>query len=100
MILYNVTVNIDKEVENEWLQWMKQIHIPNVLKTGMFVDHKMYKIMADDPQGTSYSIQYFADSMEKLNKYQSEFASALQAETIQNYGRHLVAFRTVLESVD
>jgi len=100
MILYNVTINIDKEVESEWLQWMKQIHIPNVLKTGMFVDHKIYKIMADEPQGTSYSIQYFADSMEKLNNYQLHFAPALQAETLENYGKHLVSFRTLLESVD
>ncbi len=100
MILYNVTVNIDKEVEEEWLQWMKQTHIPNVLNTGMFVDHKIFRIMADEPQGTSYSIQYFADSIEKLNRYQSEFAPALQAETMQNYGKHQVAFRTLLESVD
>lgn len=100
MILYNVTVNIDKEVEEEWLQWMKQIHIPNVLNTGMFTDHKIFRIMSDEPQGTSYSIQFFANTMEKLNRYQAEFAPALQAETMQKYGNHLVAFRTLLESVE
>ena len=28
MILYNVTVNIDKDVEQDWINWMKNTHIP------------------------------------------------------------------------
>ncbi|MEO8448027.1 MAG: DUF4286 family protein, partial [bacterium] len=28
MILYNVTVNVDDSVHDEWLEWMKTIHIP------------------------------------------------------------------------
>ena len=33
-ILYNVTVSIDKDVEKEWLEWMKKVHIPDVMRTG------------------------------------------------------------------
>jgi hypothetical protein len=100
MILYNVTINIDKEVEEEWLLWMKNIHIPNVMKTGMFVDNKIYRIKADEPEGTSYSIQYFAKSMKEMDRYQNEFSADMQAEVMKKYGKHLVAFRTLLESVD
>lgn len=100
MILYNVTVNVDKDVEKEWLLWMKGIHIPNVMKTGMFVENKIYRILADEPEGTSYSIQYFANSMKEMDQYQNEFANAMQAEVMGKYGKHLVAFRTLLESVD
>ena len=34
MILYNVTVNIDTDVEEDWIEWMKETHIPEVMKTG------------------------------------------------------------------
>jgi hypothetical protein len=39
MIVYNVTVNIDGAVEQEWLKWMKEVHIPEVLATD---EEKLY----------------------------------------------------------
>nr|MCU0398295.1 DUF4286 family protein [Cyclobacteriaceae bacterium] len=78
MYLYNVTVGIDKEVELEWVTWMKTEHIPDVLSSGMFVDNKMYKVLHDNEDGTvSYSIQYFAESLDQVVKYLEEFAPAM-----------------------
>ena len=34
MIIYNVTSNIDESIHDEWLNWMRQEHIPQVLGTG------------------------------------------------------------------
>ena len=42
MILYNVTVGIDEDVEEEWLVWMIKIHIPEVMATEMFKTFEMY----------------------------------------------------------
>ncbi len=36
MILYNVTVALDPAIETEWLAWMQQEHIPEVMATGCF----------------------------------------------------------------
>ena len=33
MIIYNVTVGVDKSIEADWLAWMKEVHIPDVIKT-------------------------------------------------------------------
>ena len=41
MILYNITVNIDHDIHQEWLVWMKDIHIPDVLSTGLFIENKI-----------------------------------------------------------
>ena len=32
MIIYNVTISIDKEAETHWLDWMKNTHIPDVMQ--------------------------------------------------------------------
>ena len=45
MIIYNVTVKIDHSVHQEWLDWMKNNHIQDVIKTGHFVDYKICKIL-------------------------------------------------------
>lgn len=100
MILYNVTVNIDKAVEAEWKAWMKEVHIPEVLATGLFVESKFFRLLQEEPQGTTYSVQYFAESIEKFKEYEEKYAHQLQQEHMQKYGNKAMAFRTLLESVD
>jgi hypothetical protein len=81
MLLYNVTVGIDSDIEMEWLEWMKAKHIPDVLNTGMFIDYKIYKVLHDNNDGTvSYSVQYFATSLELVVQYLEVFAPAMAEE--------------------
>ena len=101
MILYNVTVSIDKGVEEEWLAWMKEEHIPEVMDTGKFVDYKFYRVMAQqNDQATSYSIQYFAEGMKELQLYMAIDAAELQKQALARFPDKFAAFRTVLQSVD
>ena len=99
MILYNVTVSIDQEVSKEWLDWMKEIHIPDVLATGLFLENKVARIHAEEEGGISYSIQYLLNSWYDYNLYQNKFASNLQKEYQLKYANKSVAFRTVLEII-
>jgi hypothetical protein len=100
MLLYNVTVGIDKDVEAEWLQYMRDVHMPDVLKTGMFVSSKMYKVLHDQDDGTiSYSIQYFAASIEHVNQYLEVFAPVLIEKHKKRFANRHVAFRTLLEEI-
>ena len=97
MIIYNVTVNIEQDVHDEWLNWMKNIHIPDVMKTNCFVEHKICKVLVEEEQGTTYSIQYTAPDMQTLEKYQREHAPRLQKEHSERFANKFVAFRTLLE---
>ena len=99
MILYNVTVNIDHEVEEDWLRWMKEVHIPEVMATGLFLENRMFKVLADDDGGTTYAIQYSCATMADYEEYRDVHAARLQAETQRYYGGRFVAFRTLLEAV-
>lgn len=99
MILYNVTINIDADIHDEWLKWMKEVHIPDVLATGMFEEGKVARILAEEEGGRAYSIQYLAKTMDDYNRYQSEFAPKLQAEHQERYGGKFAAFRTLLHIV-
>ncbi len=100
MILYNVTVAIDKKVEKDWLNWMKETHIPEVMRTNVFQEYKFFKVMnTEDPESSSYSVQYFAKDMNKIKLYMSAFASDLQQEAHQKWPNQMAAFRTLLEAV-
>ena len=101
MLLYNVSVTMDKDIETEWLQWMKEIHIPEVMATGCFLESLIYRLLhqpsGDDP---TYVIQYRCESQEKLNTYFEKFADALRDKHNGRYKNRFVAFRTVMEEVD
>jgi len=99
MILYNVTVSIDESVHDEWLGWMLNTHIPEVMATGLFLENRVCKIHAYEEGGKSYSIQYLAPDMESYDLYQQEHAPALQASHNDKYAGKFAAFRTVLEVI-
>lgn len=101
MIVYSVTVTIDESVEADWLKWMKEVHIPDVLDTGIFTEHRMLKVItsANTDDGQSYNIQYDCPSMADLHKYQVQFAPKLQQEHTERYKDKFAAFRTLLEKV-
>ncbi len=100
MIIYNVTVKVDPQTHEEWLQWMKTKHIPEVIATGFFIDHKIFRLLdLDENDGVTYAIQYFCTSMEDYREYQKNHAPALQQEHSKRYQNKFVAFRSLLQQV-
>ncbi|MFM9943814.1 MAG: DUF4286 family protein [Bacteroidia bacterium] len=101
MILYNVTINVDDEIIDEWLVWMKKTHLPEVMATGKFISYEMYKIQNHNPMDLSnnYSVQYYANSLLEYEDYLENYAPALKQKTIEKYGEQVNAFRTLLEKI-
>ena len=66
MIVYSVTITINKDIESEWLKWMKEIHIPEVINTGYFKDWNLQKLIlpADKENEMTFRIEYFLSSFE------------------------------------
>lgn len=100
MILYNVTLNVEEGIHEEWQAWMIEKHIPDVMATGMFLDYQMCKLISHQEQGVTYAIQYRCKDMKTLHNYQTNHAPELQKEVIEKYADKCVAFRTLLEVID
>ncbi|GAA0874300.1 DUF4286 family protein [Wandonia haliotis] len=99
MILYNVTVSIDEAVHDDWLKWMKEVHIPDVMATGLFLESRIARIHAEEEGGLSYAISYLCESKAVLEQYNTLFAPKLQREHALRYNGQFAAFRTILEVV-
>jgi hypothetical protein len=99
MFIYNVTINIDPSVHDEWLKWMKEVHIPDVMRTGCFVENRVLKVLHVEDEGTTYSIQYTFKDMSDMEEYRARHAPRLQKDTMDRYKDKFVAFRTLLEIV-
>jgi Domain of unknown function (DUF4286) len=93
---------MEKSMAPEWLEWMKQVHIPEVMNTGCFQDYKILKLITnvpDDP-GINIAIQYRAISLGDYYRYRDEYAPILQKKTLEKYGENITAFRSLLEEVE
>ncbi|WP_025143975.1 DUF4286 family protein [Pedobacter jeongneungensis] len=99
MFLYNVTLILEDAAAEEWLQWMQDVHIPEVMATGLFVSNRLLKVVDSPNEGVTYCAQYVAETLEQYNKYQEEFAPALQAELNERYKNRFVAYRSLMEFV-
>jgi len=100
MYIYNVTTNVAEEIHDQWLQWMKQKHIPNMLATGKFINAKMCQVLIDEEMGgVTYAVQYTTESKDILEAYYNENATKLREEAMQLFGDKIVAFRTELKVI-
>lgn len=101
MYIYNVTINIEEAVHEAWLKWMREIHIPEMLATGKFVQARMCRVMVvEEGGGITYAIQYLTSSPEVLQQYYKEDAQRLRADALRQFPDKFVAFRTELQVVD
>lgn len=100
MYIYNVTTNIEESIQERWVKWMKDKHIPDMLATGKFINAKMSKVLVEeDMGGTTYSVQYSVLDKATLEKYYTEDATKLREETNTLFAGSFVAFRTELEVI-
>jgi hypothetical protein len=100
MYIYNVTSNIDESIHKQWIKWMHETHIPDMLATGKFSNAKMCKVLVEeDMGGVTYSVQYTTTSKETLEQYYKEDAPRLRNEAMKLFADKMLAFRTELEII-
>ena len=100
MLIYNVTSGVDKEIEQEWLLWMKETHISDVMGTKMFTAYRLYRVLSSENEGTvSYAVQYSVTSLKQVDQYLETYAPALRDDVKKKFGDKVLSFRTLLEEV-
>jgi hypothetical protein len=100
MFLYNVTYNIEHAAHDEWLAWMKQSHVPDVMATNLPIGNRIFRLLTEiDNGGVTYTFQFFFADMEDYETYQNQHANRLRAEIDRRYHNKYVVFRTLLEEV-
>ena len=97
MICYNVFLELDPSLnEAEWIDYMIQEHIPEVMKSGCFNSSQMMKVTDSDRQ---WHIQYVLDGMDNMQTYQHSFADQLKKEVVERYPNKFTASRTITQII-
>jgi hypothetical protein len=99
MVLYNVTVSLDPNVENEWLSYMREKHIPAIMETGCFIEARLCRVHGEEEGGVTYATSYVSPSQTILDQYLSTFALALRDDFNKHWQGKFAAFRTNLSVI-
>ena len=99
MIIYNVTVSVEQSVKEDWLKWMQDVHILEVMATGVFLKSQINRVMVQGDSDNTFAIAYTCESMKNLHQYQLKFAPELQKKHVARYGEKAVTFRTLMEVI-
>src|SRR6188768_19107 len=100
MIIYNVTVKVSLPRSEEWVLWMKEEHIPELMATGLFVESRLSRLLEqDESEGITFSAQYFCQTLEDYRTYINQYAPLMREKGLGRFGDQMIAFRSVMEEI-
>lgn len=100
MIIYNVTIKVTHEIAQDWVNWMKNEHMPDLMSTGLFTNYRLSRLLEqDETDGITYSAQYFCNTLEDYRSYITHHAELMRNKGFRKFGDQFAAFRTIMEVI-
>ena len=100
MIVSNETLIVEEAAHPEWLGWMKEVHIPAIMATGLFESYRILNVIDSPNEGITSCIQYNAASEEQFAQFYEQHLQALHIAHNQRYEGKFVMYTTLMETVD
>ncbi len=100
MIVYNVTTKVNHAIAADWLRWLKEEHIPDLVNTGCFTHAViLHLVESDDEEGITYAVQYHAESRALYNRYMEKYSGVMRQKAMDKWGNGFISFRTLMHLV-
>jgi uncharacterized protein DUF4286 len=100
MIVYNITCKVHWEILDGWLSWQLNEQVPATLATGLFDDYRLYRLLEqDEDEGPTFVIQFLTSSLERFQRFTSDFEPGLKQTGWDKWGNGSIVFRTLMETV-
>lgn len=100
MIIQNITYSINKDLEQDFLNWMQSVHIQNVMITGFPKSFKVMRLLTEvENGGATFSVQYNFDTMNNFEIFENEYFDDLNYEVDKRYRGKYVFFPSLLEEL-
>jgi len=100
MIINNITYSINRNLEQDFLEWLKAVHIPEAMNTGKPKSYKIMHLLTEvENAGATYSLQYSFEKMEDFKDFEREFLDDLNDEVYKRYTGNYVFFPSLLEEI-
>ena len=101
MLIYNITLKVEWTIQPEWLVWMKEVYIKQVMDTGCFTKHQLVRLLdIEEDEGPTYALQLYVESREKYIEYLEQYLPEQETAALQKWSGSALSFSTLMEIVD
>ena len=69
MLIYNTTFQVDEDVHDNFMIWIKESYIPEVQKHGALKAPRICRILSHREEGSAYSLQWEVESSGLLHRW-------------------------------
>jgi hypothetical protein len=100
MIIYNITYSVENSIHQEWLSWMKETHIQEIIETGLYVKYQFVKLLdMNEEESATYAVQFYAETKAKHLKFMIEHETAFRLKSSRQWGNEVMSFGTLMQIV-
>ncbi len=97
-VMYMVWIDVDQYIEEEWNEWQKEAHIPEVVVKGNFLSARRFVVMEGNALGKYLNV-FEAKDMEGYRKSIEGPGKALIEDHEKRYGKATKVTGIVVEEV-
>jgi len=100
MILFNTTIKVDHDIQEEFLAWIKQEHFARCLAGGLVAEVNTFRLLGtDEEDGLTYSLQYHLPDKGTYENFMYVVDNNFKKELFDRFGTKQVSFSSVLQMV-
>ena len=100
MLIYNTTFQVDDEVHDNFLIWIKENYIPEVQSYEALKFPRICKILSHRENGSSYSLQWEVENSGLLHRWHLEQGVKLNEEIAKIFKDKVIGFPTLMEVIE
>lgn len=100
MLIYNTTFQVDDDVCDNFLIWLKESYIPQVDKHGTLKAPRICRVLSHREEGSSFSLQWEVENSGLLHRWHLEQGVGLGEELVKIFGSKVIGFPTLMEVVE
>lgn len=100
MVIYSVFITLKNEAEPAWVDFMKNKHISDVMKTGCFTGYVFMRENDSPEKGKiRFRVDYHLLNSEKMDKYFNEFSISLRNDVLTRFDGEFAAERRIYDVI-
>jgi len=99
MILYNITVIVDKDIEIEFKEWAHRVFLPELAKTDLFKSQALLKIIDSPNEGETFCLQMHASDEEKIGTFQQNQLILLHNQSAEVWANKIYTFESRMQYI-
>jgi len=101
MLIVNTTYQVSEDRQSDWVKWVKSDYIPEVTKTNMLFNPRLFHLLVEnEPGNVSYALQFEVIDLDTLENWFQKYGSEMQTTMSNKFQEKVLGFTTMLETVE